>query len=68
MNTSRLSHLYDDPGPFATVMLDVSRDNETGEHGHELRVRAAAEERDQEAQGNQARAEPVAWAPPGEDG
>jgi hypothetical protein len=44
MDASRFSSLYDDPGPFATVMLDVSHDNENGEHEHELRVRAAAED------------------------
>jgi len=44
MKTTRLSTLYDAPGPFATVMIDVSHDNENGEHEHELRVRAAAED------------------------
>jgi hypothetical protein len=44
MRTTRLSELYADQGPFATVMLDVSHDNENGEHEHELRVRAATEE------------------------
>jgi hypothetical protein len=44
MNTGRLSPLFDTAGPFATVMLDVSHDNENAEHEHELRVRAAAEE------------------------
>jgi len=44
MDTSPLSHLYDAAGPFATVMTDVSHDTENGEHEHELRVRAAAEE------------------------
>jgi hypothetical protein len=44
MKTTRLTHLYDAPGPFASVMLDVSHDNENGEHEHELRVRAATEE------------------------
>src|SRR3954469_15232763 len=44
MKTTRLSTLYGASGPFATVMLDVSHDNENGEHEHELRVRAAAED------------------------
>jgi Bacterial archaeo-eukaryotic release factor family 2 len=44
MLTTRLTDLYGVPGPFATVMLDVSHDNENGEHEHELRVRAATEE------------------------
>ena len=43
MDTTRLSHLYDDPGPFATVMIDVSQDSENGRHEHDLRVRAAAD-------------------------
>jgi hypothetical protein len=44
MNTSRLTSLYASAGPFASVTLDVSHDNENGEHEHELRVRAAGEE------------------------
>src|SRR4051794_33413996 len=44
MNTSRLTSLYASSGPFASVTLDVSHDNENGEHEHELRVRAACEE------------------------
>ncbi len=44
MLTTRLADLYGVPGPFATVMLDVSHDNENGEHEHGLRVRAATEE------------------------
>jgi hypothetical protein len=44
MRTTRLADLYGEPGPFATVMLDVSHDTESGGHEHELRVRAAAEE------------------------
>jgi hypothetical protein len=44
MDTSRLTDLYAQPGPFATVTLDVSHDSESGEHEHELRVRAAVEE------------------------
>jgi hypothetical protein len=44
MRTTRLGDVYGEPGPYATVMLDVSHDSENGEHEHELRVRAAAEE------------------------
>jgi hypothetical protein len=44
MRTTRLSELYAGQGPFATVMLDVSHDNENGDHEHQLRVRAATEE------------------------
>jgi len=43
MRTARLTALYETEGPFATVMLDVSRDTENGAHEHELRVRAACE-------------------------
>ncbi|MCW2815549.1 MAG: hypothetical protein JWN84_3004 [Nocardioides sp.] len=41
MDTSGLQDLYQQPGPFATVLVDVSRDSENGEHEHELRVRDA---------------------------
>jgi hypothetical protein len=44
MDTSTLSSLYSSDGPFATVLIDVSRDNENGDHEHDLRVRAACEE------------------------
>jgi hypothetical protein len=44
MKTTRLTELYAETGPFATVILDVSHDSENGEHEHELRVRAAAED------------------------
>jgi len=42
MDTASLSHVFSASGPFATVLLDVSRDSEDGAHGHELRVRDAA--------------------------
>ena len=42
MDTSTLSSLYSSDGPFATVLIDVSRDNENGDQEHDLRVRAAA--------------------------
>ena len=44
MDTSTLSDLYQATGPFATVLADVGRENENGEHEHELRVRAACDE------------------------
>ena len=43
MKTTRLTDVYAEQGPFATVMLDVSHDSENGEHEHGLRVRAARE-------------------------
>jgi Bacterial archaeo-eukaryotic release factor family 2 len=43
MDTSHLSTLYQSKGPFATVLTDVSHDNENGEHEHELRVRAVGD-------------------------
>jgi hypothetical protein len=44
MDTSTLNPLYSSTGPFATLIVDVSRDNENGAHEHELRVRAACED------------------------
>jgi hypothetical protein len=44
MDISRLAPLYETQGPFASVVLDVSRDSATGAHDTELRVRAAAEQ------------------------
>ncbi|WP_433158395.1 Vms1/Ankzf1 family peptidyl-tRNA hydrolase [Kribbella sp. CA-247076] len=44
MDMTRLSPVYQGEGPFASVLLDVSRDSESGEQEHELRVRAAGEE------------------------
>jgi release factor family 2 len=43
MDTSSLSTLYQSSGPFATALIDVGHETETGEHEHELRVRAACE-------------------------
>jgi hypothetical protein len=43
MDTSTLTSVFQAPGPYATVMLDVSHDRENAEHEHELRVRAAGE-------------------------
>jgi hypothetical protein len=44
MDTATLSSLFQAPGPFATVLVDVSRDDENAAHAHELRVRTACEE------------------------
>jgi hypothetical protein len=44
MDTTRLGPVYQREGPFATVLLDVSRDGESGAREHELRVRAAGED------------------------
>jgi len=43
MDTSTLSTALHRAGPFATVLADVSQEDEHGRHQHELRVRAAAE-------------------------
>lgn len=43
MKTDRLASLYSDPGPFASVHLDVSRDMENGNRVVELGARAARE-------------------------
>ena len=43
MRTSGLAGLYAEPGPFASVCLDVSRDTAAGPHEHDLRLRAARE-------------------------
>ena len=44
MRIDRLSRLYDDPGPFASVLVDVSRDSEDAGHQLELRIRALREQ------------------------
>ncbi|WP_028645050.1 baeRF2 domain-containing protein [Nocardioides sp. URHA0020] len=41
MDTTHLTPLFQDEGPFATVLIDVSHDSQNGEHEHDLRVRAA---------------------------
>lgn len=41
MRTEPLSVIFKTPGPFATVLLDVSQDTENGRHEHDLRVREA---------------------------
>lgn len=43
MDSATFQTVYAAPGPFATVLVDVSHD-ETGEHAHALRVRAACEQ------------------------
>jgi hypothetical protein len=44
MDVTRLGSVYEREGPFATVLLDVSRDIESGAHEQELRVRGAVED------------------------
>ena len=44
MRTHTFRDLYDSKGPFATALVDVSHDSETGAQAHELRVRAAIDE------------------------
>src|SRR5947209_10887786 len=43
MRTDRLAGLYNDPGPFASVYADVSRDMENGDRIVELAARSAAD-------------------------
>jgi hypothetical protein len=43
MDTATLTPVFQAKGPFATVLLDVSRDSENAEHEHELRVRSVRE-------------------------
>jgi len=44
MRTDRIADLYADPGPFASVHIDVSRDHENAEHQVELQARAACDQ------------------------
>lgn len=44
MRTSRIAHLYEDPGPFASALVDVSRDTEDAARVVELRAREVREE------------------------
>jgi hypothetical protein len=44
MRTNSLRPAFETEGPFATVLVDVSHDNENGAHEHDLRVRAACDE------------------------
>jgi len=43
MDTAPLSDVFNAPGPFATVLVDVSHDSENAEHEHDLHVRAAVD-------------------------
>jgi Bacterial archaeo-eukaryotic release factor family 2 len=43
METAPLSDVFNASGPFATVLVDVSHDNENAEQEHELRVRSAVD-------------------------
>lgn len=44
MRLDDLRTLYDDPGPFASCYLEVSRDQEDGDHVVELAARAAGDD------------------------
>lgn len=44
MRTQSITSLYDKPGPFATVLVDISQDAEDGVHQRELRVAGALEQ------------------------
>ncbi|HET8602034.1 MAG TPA: Vms1/Ankzf1 family peptidyl-tRNA hydrolase [Segeticoccus sp.] len=44
MRTASLASIYDQPGPFATVLVDVSEEGGGGERQHELRVKDAVTE------------------------
>ena len=44
MRTDRFAGLYADPGPFASVHIDVSRDAENAQHQVELQARAACDQ------------------------
>lgn len=44
MDATRLGRVYQQGGPFASVLLDVSRDTETANQQVDLRVRAAEED------------------------
>lgn len=43
MRSDRIAHLYEDPGPFATGYVDVSRDTENAPEKIELQVRTATD-------------------------
>src|SRR4051812_48247493 len=43
MDTTPLRPAYETSGPFATALVDVSQDSETGAQEHELQVRAACD-------------------------
>jgi hypothetical protein len=41
MRAASLTSLFQQSGPFATVLLDVSQNSEDARHEHELRTREA---------------------------
>ena len=43
MKAERIAHLYEDPGPYASVFVDISRGTATGEHEVELKIREVTE-------------------------
>jgi hypothetical protein len=43
MHLNAFTDLYESAGPFASVLLEVGHQTETGAHEHELRLRAARE-------------------------
>jgi hypothetical protein len=44
MKTTRIADLYADPGPFASVHIDVSRDAENADQHVELQARAVCDQ------------------------
>ena len=44
MRTDRIAHLYADPGPFATALVDVSRDSEDGRRQVERHLRSVRDQ------------------------
>src|SRR4051812_34770015 len=44
MRTQSLRPVFESPGPYAAVLVDVAHDSENGAQEHELRVRAACEQ------------------------
>ena len=44
MKTDLLMHLFDDPGPFASAYVDLSRDHENAEETVDLQVRSACDQ------------------------
>jgi hypothetical protein len=44
MKTTSLRPVFETPGPYATALIDVSRDSENGAREHELQVRAACDQ------------------------
>ena len=44
MRTERIAHLYADPGPFATALVDVSRDSEDGQRQVDQHLRSVRDQ------------------------